>query len=78
MIVTSLSALADSIRSTLGVDASSSTRHARIDTRDHRPTNRVEDIFAPFDRNRDGAIQANELTSALPKPAQRAVRAYTA
>ena len=78
MIVTSLSALADSIRSTLAHDASRSARPARVEPRNHSPTNRLEDVFAPFDRNHDGAIQANERTSALPKPAQRAVRAYTA
>ena len=85
MIVTSLSALADSVRSTLARDPSSPARHARVEHRDHRQTNRIEDVFAPVDRNHDGAIQPNELTSALPRPAPQteqrqsiAIRRYTA
>ena len=42
-----------------------------IEKRDERWTNRLEDVFAHVDRNHDGAIDVSELTSALPKPAQR-------
>jgi Ca2+-binding EF-hand superfamily protein len=42
-----------------------------IERRDERWTNRLEDVFAHVDSNHDGAIDASELTSALPKPAQR-------
>ena len=42
-----------------------------IEKRDARWTGRLEDVFAHVDRNHDGAIDATELTSALPKPAQR-------
>lgn len=104
MIVTSLSALAVSVRSTLtggrskaGTNAPEAPRasskpapatdtvelskhsavrfhrlsptNARgIEKRDERRTNRLEDVFAHVDRNRDGTIDATELTSALPAP----------
>jgi EF-hand domain pair/EF hand len=42
-----------------------------IEKRDDRWTTRLEDVFAHVDANRDGAIDVNELTSALPKPVQR-------
>jgi Ca2+-binding EF-hand superfamily protein len=42
-----------------------------IEKRDDRWTGRLEDVFAHVDENHDGAIDLTELTSALPKPAQR-------
>ncbi|HEV8393331.1 MAG TPA: EF-hand domain-containing protein [Vicinamibacterales bacterium] len=42
-----------------------------IEKRDERWTSRLEDVFAHVDRNHDGAIDVTELTSALPKAAQR-------
>jgi len=42
-----------------------------IQKRDDRWTSRLEDVFAHVDRNHDGAIDVTELTSALPKAAQR-------
>jgi hypothetical protein len=42
-----------------------------IEQRDKGWTSRLEDVFAHVDKNHDGAIDASELTSALPRPAQR-------
>ena len=42
-----------------------------IEKRDDRWTGRLEDVFAHVDQNHDGAIDVSELTSALPKAAQR-------
>ena len=42
-----------------------------IEQRDDRWTSRLEDVFAHVDRNHDGAIDVTEMTSALPKAAQR-------
>jgi hypothetical protein len=42
-----------------------------IERRDDRWTSRLEDVFAHVDANHDGAIDASELTSALPKAVQR-------
>ena len=42
-----------------------------IEQRDDHWTSRLEDVFAHVDRNHDGAIDVTEMTSALPKAAQR-------
>jgi len=45
-----------------------------IEKRDEKWTSRLEDVFAHVDANRDGSVDISELTSALPKSAQRPAR----
>jgi hypothetical protein len=45
-----------------------------IEKRDEKWTSRLEDVFAHVDANRDGSVEISELTSALPKSAQRPAR----
>jgi hypothetical protein len=45
-----------------------------IEKRDNTWTQRLEDAFARVDANEDGVIDTAELTSALPRAAQRPVR----